>query len=241
MQITANLASRAFVDIRPVVRRLKAALTTLGVLNLCVAAGAYEMVTSRTAANAEAHKLQQVIDSNSAELTRYKTLLHSSEYVAVAGRTAALNQLFDEKSFSWTLLMRNLEGTVPPDIQLSEIQPNRAKDGGITVRIHAVGPRSHVIEFLTNIEHLACFAHPHVVSENTQNDGHLNEAPQPLSDTTSEESSIEVGYDQSVAASELSAEAPAASSHANDAAALCRECAVHPEKLRPASGSGKGL
>ena len=51
-----------------------------------------------------------------------------------------LNELFDEKAFSWTLAMEAMETVLPAGVQVTSIEPIRAKDGHITVHLRVLGP-----------------------------------------------------------------------------------------------------
>ncbi len=46
----------------------------------------------------------------------------------------SLNQLFDEKAFSWTLAMEDLETVLPAGVQVTTLEPT-VKDGQITVHL----------------------------------------------------------------------------------------------------------
>jgi len=77
-----------------------------------------------------------------------------------------LNKLFDEKTFSWTLAMEDLETVLPGGVQVTTLEPARAKDGQITLRLRVIGPRDHAVELVRNLEHSKRFLHPRIVGEN---------------------------------------------------------------------------
>jgi|SRR5271166_2088148 len=199
MQITINLATRAFTDSRPLLKLLKRTVIVLGCINVLAGLLTYLAHSSRNSSRAQAHALETMVASQSQELVKYRTMMQRPDNVLLADRTNALNQLFDEKSFSWTLLMLNLEGDIPSDVQLASIQPVRAKDGSITLRFHVIGPRSRIIELLANLEKTPCFVMPRVLGENAQEDPGVKGPPRALSDTSVEEFEVESGYDESVA------------------------------------------
>ena len=44
-------------------------------------------------------------------------------------QAATLNQLFDEKAFSWTLAMEDLETVLPGGVQVASLEPRATKTG----------------------------------------------------------------------------------------------------------------
>lgn len=195
MQITINLASRPFLDFTKLVNRLRIATAWLGVVSLGVVILFVMSQVRHNSLRAEAHLLDRKIDRESTELRGYKGLLQKSDNFLLADRTAALNQLFDEKAFSWTLLMKDLEGILPPQVQMATIQPIREKDGSISIQIHLLGPRARAVEFLQNLEASSSFVQPRVLAENAQDDARGTAAPSALSDSSMEEFDIVAGFD----------------------------------------------
>ena len=61
-------------------------------------------------------------------------------------RRENLNQLFDEKAFSWTLAMEDLETVLPGGVQVTTLEPTRDKDGHITLQLRVLGPRDLSIQ-----------------------------------------------------------------------------------------------
>ena len=80
----------------------------------------------------------------------------------------ALNQLFDEKAFSWTLAMEDLETVLPGGVQVTSIEPIRDKDGHITLHLRVVGPRDLADDLVRNLEHSRRFLLPRIVGENAE-------------------------------------------------------------------------
>jgi type IV pilus assembly protein PilN len=200
MQITINLATRPFVDLRPPLNFLKRALIVLGCVNVFVGLLVYLALSSKNSSRAQAHALDKIVAAQSEELANYRRGIQRPENVLLSDRTNALNQLFDEKAFSWTRLMMNLEGDVPAEVQLESIQPVREKDGSMNLRFHVTGPRGRIIELLANLEKTPCFITPRVLGENAQEDPGAKAPPHPLNEMSVEEFEVEAGYDESQAA-----------------------------------------
>src|ERR1035441_2434788 len=81
------------------------------------------------------------------------------------------NGLFDEKAFSWTLAMEDLETVLPGGVQVTPLEPSRSKDGHITLRMHVIGPRDKDVELVRNLEHSRRFLQPRIVGESSDTNG----------------------------------------------------------------------
>lgn len=196
MQITINLSSAPYLDVEPLIRKLRIAAITLGALTVCAIALIGFAHFKKNALQREELQLDGAITRQSDELIAYRKMLEMPENVGLANRAFALNSLFDEKSFSWTLLMKQFEGLVPPEVQLATIQPIRAKDGSISIRMHVVGPREKVIVLINGIESSKNFTLPHVTAETAHNDARANQRALALTEGSVEEFDIEAGYDE---------------------------------------------
>ena len=197
MRININLSSHPYVDVGPLIKRLRTAVTILGAVTACLIVVFLVARAQHKAALAEAHQLDRTLESESTELKSYKSMMQRPDIILLADRTSALNQLFDEKAFSWTILMKDLEGVLPPQVQMATIEPIRGKDGSISLQIHLTGPRANAIGFLENLERSPRFVQPRIGRESTQSDTRGSQGPPALSDTSVEEFDIVAGYDVS--------------------------------------------
>jgi hypothetical protein len=93
--------------------------------------------------------------------------------------------------------MHDLEETVPPEVELSSIQPERAKNAMIDLQVRVHGPRAGVITFLQNLEHSSSFEAPRILEEDTQDDTPSGEHATSFSDSSTEEFTLAVGYNLS--------------------------------------------
>jgi type IV pilus assembly protein PilN len=100
----------------------------------------------------------------------------------VLKQAAVLNKLFDEKAFSWTLAMEDLETVLPGGVQVTNLEPARAKDGHITLRLRVLGPRNRAVDLVRNLEHSRRFLLPRIVGENAEgSDRPGGQRPEPVS------------------------------------------------------------
>jgi len=83
-------------------------------------------------------------------------------------QTVALNKLFDEKAFSWTLTMESLETVLPGGVQVVTLEPVREKNGETTLHMRVLGPRDKGVVFVSNLESSKRFMRPRIVDESAE-------------------------------------------------------------------------
>lgn len=194
MQITLNLASRPFADLRPVLKSLRITLGALAVLALALGVLLHYVEQRDEQANLRAHQLDAAIAAMNTERAGYDTLMRQPANTKVLDQTDALNSLFDEKAFSWTLVMKDLEKVLPAAVELSQIEPVRTKDGKVTLHLRVVGPHEQAILLVENMERSDRFRLPRIVGEGPQSSGNPNEAMAPISASTPEELDLLTDY-----------------------------------------------
>ena len=183
MRITLNLATRPFTDIGPIVKRLRIGMLVLVLVSGAFALGLHAIHSKASAARAHAHSLDGAIATATAERQGYVHMMQEPDNAHLLAETQALNKLFDEKAFSWTLTMESLETVLPSGVQVSTLEPIREKDGHIVLRMRVLGPRDKGIEFVRNLEHSHRFLLPRIVNESAQTSSAPGQSVQPVSDT----------------------------------------------------------
>jgi type IV pilus assembly protein PilN len=93
----------------------------------------------------------------------------------------SLNQIFDAKAFSWTLAMEAMETVLPAGVQVTAIEPIRAKDGHITVHLRVIGGHDRVVDLVRNLEHSRRFLLPRIEGESAESNNAPNQRPEPVS------------------------------------------------------------
>src|ERR1700674_1913836 len=153
MRITTNLASRPFLDQGPTLRRLRIAMGVLALVSAVFGAGLYLRHSQAAAVRARVRTLDSSITSVRQEKQNYDAMVRQPDNAQVLDHAATLNRLFDEKAFSWTLAMEDLETVLPGGVQVTTLEPVRdKKDGHITLRMRVVGPRDKAVELVQNLE-----------------------------------------------------------------------------------------
>ena len=168
MRITLNLATRPFADLGPAIKRLRIAMGVLALISILFGLGLHAIHRKAEAARARDHSLDGQIARIADERQGYETLMHRPNNAQVLAQAAFLNRLFDEKAFSWTLAMEDLETVLPPGVQVTTLEPARQKDGHIVLHQRVLGPRDHESELIRNLEHSRRFLLPRITGENAQ-------------------------------------------------------------------------
>jgi type IV pilus assembly protein PilN len=184
MRITTNLASRPFTDLGPALRRLRIAMGLLALVAVAFAAGLYTLHNKAVAARAREHSLDYSIGAVRQEMQTWETLVRQPDNAQLLDHAATLNRLFDEKAFSWTLAMEDLETVLPGGVQVTTLEPMRdKKDGHITLRMRVVGPRDKAVELVQNLERSRRFLAPRITSETLEAAGNGSQQIEPVSPT----------------------------------------------------------
>jgi type IV pilus assembly protein PilN len=168
LRITLNLASRPFADAGPAIRRLRIALAILAVLAIALGFGLRALDKQAEQARAREHVLDDKITALNSQRQGFQTLMHQPENARLLAQSQALNTLFDEKSFSWTLTMEDLETVLPAGVQVSTLEPVIDKSGNITMHLRVLGPRDTAIDFVRNLEHSRRFRGSRIVGETAE-------------------------------------------------------------------------
>ncbi len=228
MRIILNLATRPFTDIGPALKRLRIAMAILAVAAICLGFGLRALHQKAEEARARDHSLDGEIVAITQERQSYRNLMLEPANARLLAQVAALNQLFDEKAFSWTLAMEDLETVLPGGVQVSTLEPLRDKDGHITLHLRVLGPRDKALELVKNLEHSKHFILPRIVGESAEATGGPGQRLEPVSVSNRVNFDLLADYNPASAADRK----PDSKSEANSAAGT----PVHRPEAAPRSG-----
>ena len=181
MIITVNLASRPYADIGPAIKRLRIAMAVFFLIGIGLAFGVHAFHQKAEEARATEERVQKQIDAINRERMGYQNRMRLPENAQLLTQVGALNQIFAEKTFSWTLGMEDLETVLPGGVQVTSLEPVRNKDGSITLRLRVVGPRDRSVELVANLEHSRQFLLPRIVGESSDSTSGPNERLEAIS------------------------------------------------------------
>ena len=77
--------------------------------------------------------------------------------------------------------MEAMETVLPAGVQVTSIEPIRAKDGHITVHVRVVGPRDRADDLVANLERSRRFLEPRIVGENAESSNSPPQRQEPIS------------------------------------------------------------
>ncbi|HKF49938.1 MAG TPA: hypothetical protein VKB38_21425 [Terracidiphilus sp.] len=195
MRITLNLATKPFADLGPALKRLRIAMGALAIVAVALGIGLHFLHSKAEAARAREHSLDGSITKVNQERQGYQTLMRQPDNAQVLDQVEALNKLFDEKAFSWTLAMEDLETVLPGGVQVTALEPIRdKKDGHITLRLRVVGPRDKEVLLVQNLEHSKRFIQPRTVGEASEATGNGAQQLEPVSASNRESFEILADY-----------------------------------------------
>jgi type IV pilus assembly protein PilN len=181
MRITLNLATRPFADIGPAIKRLRIAMGLLALLAILLGVGLRAIHHEAELARAHDHSLDGQIAKITQEQQTDRALMNQPDNQGLLKQAAVLNQLIDEKAFSWTLAMEDLETVLPGGVQVTALEPARQKDGHIAVKLRVVGPRDRAVDLVRNLEHSRRFLLPRIVGENAEANDKAGQRIEPVS------------------------------------------------------------
>jgi type IV pilus assembly protein PilN len=181
VRIALNLATRPFTDLGPAVKRLRIGMGVLAGLSLLFLLGLHFFDSRAAAARAREHSLDVQITQVQAERAHADALMHQPANAQLLDQTQTLNQIFDAKAFSWTLAMEAMETVLPAGVQVTSIEPARAKDGHITVHMRVVGGHDSAVELVRNLEHSRRFLLPRIVNESAETGNAPGQKQEPVS------------------------------------------------------------
>jgi type IV pilus assembly protein PilN len=146
----------------------------------------------------QARTRERLLDSQIAHITQerqgYKIIMQRPENAELLIRIGELNQILDEKAFSWTLAMEDLETVLPGGVQVTTLEPYREKDGSITLHLRVIGPRDRSLDLVRNLEQSRYFLFPRIVGESFEASGGPNEKLEPVSASNRVNFDLLAGY-----------------------------------------------
>jgi type IV pilus assembly protein PilN len=176
MRITLNLASKPFIELRPLYARLRWWMAIL--LIAAIPLWLLLKVETRKAAiaNARLQSVESGIQRLQNQQQSYQAMMRQPQNAAVLTQAQFLNQLFARKAFSWTAIMMDLETVLPAGVQVMNIDPATDKAGNVTIRLRVSGQRDRAVDLIRNLEHSRRFLQPRLASESLETNANGSQA-----------------------------------------------------------------
>ncbi len=168
MRISVNLATRPFIELRPLYAQLRLAMLGLGLLAVLLGLALHSLNAKARAAEAQMDQLKAGTVHFQQERQRNEARMHQPQNMAVLERSQFLNALFTQKSFSWTAVMMDLERVLPTGVQVTSIEPSISKEGEVSIRLRVSGDRDKAVQLVKNLETSQRFVAPRLSGESAQ-------------------------------------------------------------------------
>jgi type IV pilus assembly protein PilN len=168
MRIAINLATKPFVELRPLFARLRLTMAALALAAIALGAGLH-MLNAR--ARADEEQMDSLKAQTLAALTERQTneaRMRQPQNRSVLDRSQFLNDLFARKSFSWTAVMMDLERVLPGGVQVTSIVPAITAERDVNIRLRVTGQRELAVDLVRNLERSQRFLTPRLVNESSQ-------------------------------------------------------------------------
>ncbi len=168
MRISLNLATKPFVELRPLLARLRIAMAVLFLLAIGLSLWLQALDTRARSAQAQMNALRDRTAALQGERQRNVARMRQPANAAVLERSQFLNSVFAQKSFSWTAVMMDLERVLPPGVQVTNIEPGITPAGAVNIRLRVSGERDRAVQLVRNLERSSRFVAPHLANEAAQ-------------------------------------------------------------------------
>jgi len=165
MRISVNLATRPFIEMRPLFARLRLAMLALALLAVVLGFALHALNAKARAAQAQMDALKAKTLDYQQQRQRNEARMHQPQNMAVLERSQFLNAVFAQKSFSWTAVMMDLEKVLPGGVQVTSIEPSLSKEGEVNIRLRVSGDRDKSIQLVRNLETSQRFVAPRLSGE----------------------------------------------------------------------------
>jgi type IV pilus assembly protein PilN len=168
MRISVNLATRPFVELRPLFARLRLAMGALALLAIGLGFALHGLNVKAKAAQTQMDALKSKTFAFQQEKQSNEARMRQPQNRGVLDRSQFLNAVFAQKSFSWTAVMMDLEKVLPVGVQVTSLEPAIAKDGSVNIRLRVSGDRERAVQLVRNLEKSQRFVAPRLANEAAQ-------------------------------------------------------------------------
>ena len=168
MRISINLATRPFVELRPLFLRLRVLMGLLAAIAIALGIWAHVLQQRLNHATAQMDAMRNATTTAQQERLHNEQRMREPVNAAVLDRAHFLNRLFLAKSFSWTAVMMDLENVLPTGVQVTSIVPQVTQTGDVIIRLRVSGERDRAVQLVRNLEHSKRFLQPRLSGEASQ-------------------------------------------------------------------------
>jgi Tfp pilus assembly protein PilN len=168
--ITPNLASRPFLNTRPVwVMTIAAAVVALILIVLNIR---FFVVTNRAVGDELATRdaLEERYGQLESSTRQEIAVLNRLPWRTLEARVNATNLVLEEHAFSWLRMLDDIENVMPYDVRLTKIIPAVGPEGVMLTLEVLARNRDAMLEFVDNLVEDPRFDEPALATEKTPED-----------------------------------------------------------------------
>lgn len=176
MRLDINLASHPYEDAKEFWGRWGMGLGVMTIITLSLLGLASWKWHKASNDRARLNSLERQIAALDAKLAHSQAVLDRPENRTLREQSHYLNNLFEQKAFSWTKVFEDLERVMPPRLHVVSIKPEMNKDSQLEIKLTVAGEsRDRAIDLVRKMEESEHFRQTHISQEssgrNSQNSG----------------------------------------------------------------------
>ena len=155
--LTTNLSTRPFYNERAVRTGLIGLLVLVAALTVFSAVSAYSLHTREQTLSTEATQALAEADRLRTEARVMTAQINPKELAAVSAASTEANSVIAQRTFSWTALLAELEGTLPEDVRVTAVQPRVEKGKTVVLLDVEAMSAEHLAAFMEALEKHGAF------------------------------------------------------------------------------------
>jgi type IV pilus assembly protein PilN len=166
MRLDINLATHPYEDVHRFWLRWGSALAGLSLVTLALIISALMGWRGAAKDRTLIREREHQIAARDQERVKAEALLNRPENRAVRDRSQFLNDLFEQKSFSWTQVFEDLEHVMPAHLHVVSIQPQTTQQHQLELKLMVAGDsRERALELVRNMENSQHFRQTQIEEE----------------------------------------------------------------------------
>jgi type IV pilus assembly protein PilN len=166
MRLDINLATHPYEDVRRFWLRWGSALAGLSLVTLALIISALMGWRGAAKDRTLIREREHQIAARDQERVKAEALLNRPENRTVRDRSQFLNDLFEQKSFSWTQVFEDLEHVMPAHLHVVSIQPQTTQQHQLELKLMVAGDsRERALELVRNMENSQHFRQTQIEEE----------------------------------------------------------------------------
>ncbi len=169
MRLDINLATQPYEDGRRFWLRWGPILGVAGVVTLGLVITAISSWATARKDQVQISRFKDDIAKCEQERSKAQEVLDRPENRSTRDQSKFINGLIRRKAFSWTQVFADLEKMMPPELHVTAIHPEVAKDNQLQIKLSVAGKsRDRALQLVHRMEQSPRFNQPRVEEESSQ-------------------------------------------------------------------------